>query len=399
MDKKLKQNLILVICGALIFAILMNFSSVISIAGTLLSLMMPVIVGAILALFISVPVCGTEKIIRKIFVKRKHKPSDKTNLITSFIFTIICILLAITLVTAFIVPALLQSVQSIYSIAEKRIPDLLQYLLKFLSERGISTEWISKIISKIDLEGLMKNVSSYLTSFLSSFIGVISSTVNITISFVFAVIIAIYMVLDKKHLCRSAKYLVYAYLKKPAADRITYFCSLFGKTFAKFLSGQCFEAIILGVLMFIAFSVFRLPYASLVGVITAFCALLPYVGATLSCVVSVLLAFIVDPSKAILCVIVYLCVQFIENQFIYPHVVGNSVGLSALYTLVAALIGGSLFGIIGILFFIPLTAVIITIIKENSAKRLSKKGLFDMISENTLHDISENGHTENTKQN
>ena len=399
MDKKLKQNLILVICGALIFAILMNFSSVISIAGTLLSLMMPVIVGAILALFISVPVCGTEKIIRKIFVKRKHKPSDKTILITSFIFTIICILLAITLVTAFIVPALLQSVQSIYSIAEKRIPDLLQYLLKFLSERGISTEWISKIISKIDLEGLMKNVSSYLTSFLSSFIGVISSTVNITISFVFAVIIAIYMVLGKKHLCRSAKYLVYAYLKKPAADRITYFCSLFGKTFAKFLSGQCFEAIILGVLMFIAFSVFRLPYASLVGVITAFCALLPYVGATLSCVVSVLLAFIVDPSKAILCVIVYLCVQFIENQFIYPHVVGNSVGLSALYTLVAALIGGSLFGIIGILFFIPLTAVIITIIKENSAKRLSKKGLFDMISENTLHDISENGHTENTKQN
>lgn len=190
-----------------------EFSSVISIAGTLLSLMMPVIVGAILALFISVPVCGTEKIIRKIFVKRKHKPSDKTILITSFIFTIICILLAITLVTAFIVPALLQSVQSIYSIAEKRIPDLLQYLLKFLSERGISTEWISKIISKIDLEGLMKNVSSYLTSFLSSFIGVISSTVNITISFVFAVIIAIYMVLDKKHLCRSAKYLVYAYLK------------------------------------------------------------------------------------------------------------------------------------------------------------------------------------------
>lgn len=397
MDKKLKQNLILVICGALIFAILMNFSSVISIAGTLLSLMMPVIVGAILALFISVPVCGTEKIIRKIFAKRKHKPSEKTVLITSFIFTIICILLAITLVTAFIVPALLQSVQSIYSIAEKRIPDLLQYMLKILSERGISTEWISKIISKIDLEGLMKNVSSYLTSFLSSFIGVISSTVNITISFVFAVIIAIYMVLDKKHLCRSAKYLVYAYLKKPAADRITYFCSLFGKTFAKFLSGQCFEAIILGVLMFIAFSVFRLPYASLVGVITAFCALLPYVGATLSCVVSVLLAFIVDPSKAILCVIVYLCVQFIENQFIYPHVVGNSVGLSALYTLVAALIGGSLFGIIGILFFIPLTAVIIAIIKENSAKRLSEKGLYDMISENKLQDISENGHTENTK--
>ena len=383
MDKKLKQNLILVICGALIFAVLLNFSSVVSIIGNLLSLLMPVMVGAILALFISVPVCGTEKIIRKIFNKRKHKPLEKTVLITSFIFTIICILLAITLVIAFIVPALVQSVQSIYSIAEKRIPDLLQYLLQFMSEKGISTEWFSKAISKIDLEGLMKNVSSYITTFLSSFIGVISSTVNITISFIFAVIIAIYMVLDKKHLCSSAKNLAYAYLKKPAADRITYFCSLFGKTFAKFLSGQCVEAIILGVLMFIAFTVFRLPYASLVGVITAFCALLPYVGATLSCVVSVLLAFIVDPSKAILCVIVYLCVQFI-----YPHVVGNSVGLSALYTLVAALIGGSLFGIIGILFFIPLTAVIIAIINENSAKRLSEKGLSEMIAESPSQDVS-----------
>lgn len=396
MDKKLKQNLILVICGALIFAILLNFSSMVSIIGNLLSLLMPVMVGAILALFISVPVCGTEKIIRKIFNKRKHKPSEKTVLITSFIFTIICILLAITLVIAFIVPALVQSVQSIYSIAEKRIPDLLQYLLQFMSEKGISTEWFSKAISKIDLEGLMKNVSSYITTFLSSFIGVISSTVNITISFIFAVIIAIYMVLDKKHLCSSAKNLAYAYFKKTVADRITYFCSLFGKTFAKFLSGQCVEAIILGVLMFIAFTVFRLPYASLVGVITAFCALLPYVGATLSCVVSVLLAFIVDPSKAILCVIVYLCVQFIENQFIYPHVVGNSVGLSALYTLVAALIGGSLFGIIGILFFIPLTAVIIAIINENSAKRLSEKGLSEMIAESPSQDVSSADDPEDT---
>lgn len=126
--------------------------------------------------------------------------------------------------------------------------------------------------------------------------------------------------------------------------------------------------------MFVSFSIFRLPYAGLVAVLTAVCAFIPYIGAFVSCVTGALLTLIYDPSKVILCVIVYSVVQFIENQFIYPHVVGNSVGLSALWTLLAALIGGKLFGLVGILFFIPLTAVIITLVEESTDKRIAKKG-------------------------
>ena len=130
---------------------------------------------------------------------------------------------------------------------------------------------------------------------------------------------------------------------------------------------------ILGVLMALAFSVFKIPYGSLVGVLTAICAIIPYVGALISCVVSVFLVLLVDPVLAVRCLIVYLAVQFIENQFIYPRVVGKSVGLSPLYTLVAAMIGGELFGIIGIIFFIPLTAVVIELVKEDACRRLRAK--------------------------
>ena len=133
------------------------------------------------------------------------------------------------------------------------------------------------------------------------------------------------------------------------------------------------EAIILGVLMFIFFSIFRLPYAPLVAVVTAVCAFIPYIGAFTACVIGAFLTLLVSPSQVILCIIVYNVVQFVENQFIYPHVVGSSVGLSPLLTLIAALVGGKLLGLVGIIFFIPLTAVIRTLLAEATEKRIGKK--------------------------
>ena len=125
--------------------------------------------------------------------------------------------------------------------------------------------------------------------------------------------------------------------------------------------------------MFASFMIFRLPYGSLVGVLTAVCAIIPYVGAFISGAVSVFLTALYDPTLAIRCVAVYLAVQFVENQLIYPRVVGESVGLPPLYTLIAAMIGGNLFGIVGILFFIPLMAVAIDLVREDAEQRLKSR--------------------------
>jgi len=178
-------------------------------------------------------------------------------------------------------------------------------------------------------------------------------------------------VLGRRALGRQCRGFLCAYFKKPTAERICHVAKLTHDTYTKFFSGQCIEVLILGTMIFLAFSVFRIPYAALIAVLTAAFAFVPYIGAFASCLIGVLLTLMAVPEKAILCFIVYQMVQFIENQFIYPHVVGGSVGLSPLWTLLAALLGGKLFGIIGIVFFIPLAAVIAQLLHGDIEHRLA----------------------------
>ena len=125
----------------------------------------------------------------------------------------------------------------------------------------------------------------------------------------------------------------------------------------------------LGSLIFIAFSIAKLPYAGLIAVMTGFCAFIPYVGAFIACFIGTLLTLLSSPSQALLCILVYMAVQFVENQFIYPNVVGSSVGLPPLFTLLAVMLGGKLLGLIGMIFFIPLMAVVYSLVREDVQRR------------------------------
>mgnify|MGYP000237759497 CR=1 FL=1 len=224
----------------------------------------------------------------------------------------------------------------------------------------------------IDWEQLLHKVTSGLDTVLVNAAGAVSATVNLVVTASFALIISVYLSLG--HRAWATRPAPGARLPQARPCRLgAEVLRLFRQSFANFLTGQCSEAVILGMLMSLAFSLFRIPYGSLVGMLTAICAIIPYVGALLSCVISVLLVLLVDPLLAVRALLVYLAVQFIENQFIYPRVVGKSVGLSPLYTLVAAMIGGKLFGILGILFFIPLTAVVLELVKEDACRRLRTK--------------------------
>ncbi len=219
----------------------------------------------------------------------------------------------------------------------------------------------------------MQSIGSGANLFFEGVMSTVSSAASVVVTTSFGLIIGIYLTLGKEQVCRHARKLIYAYLKPVWADNILHISQTFNRTFANFLSGQCAEAVILGILMFLAFSIFKLPYGSLVGVLTAVCAIIPYIGAFMSGAVSVILALLISPALAVRCLIVYLIVQFIENQMIYPKVVGGSVGLPPLYTLIAAMIGGKLFGIIGIIFFIPLMAVVVELVKEDAENRLRRR--------------------------
>lgn len=370
MKNKTKQNLLIIIIGVGLFAALMNLHLVLNFVEKVMGIVLPVIVGGILALFINVPMTGIEKRLRRILGKRKKKPSDKFCRGVSFMLTFVCIALVLALVFTLLIPELASTVKGLYLLIEARLPEWIVYL----ESPDPDAEWLEEVLAGINLEKIAQNIGSGANLFFERIVNTVSSAASAAVTAAFGLIISIYLTLGKERVCRHAKKLVYAYLKPAWADYFLHISRIFNKSFANFLSGQCTEAVILGTLMCFAFTIFRLPYGSLIGVLTAVCAIIPYVGAFLSGVVSVILALLISPVLAVRCLIVYVVVQFIENQMIYPRVVGGSVGLPPLYTLIAAMIGGKLFGIIGIIFFIPLMAVVVELVKEDAGNRLSRRG-------------------------
>lgn len=366
MEHKTKQYLIVTVCGVTLFAVLFHLPNVIGVLEQVFHLILPIIVGGILSIFFAVPMNGIEKGLTKIFKKTKKPPSAKLLHILSFVLALLCVILVLVLVFTLLIPEIIRSSQNLLIQLEEMIPQWLTYL----EGKGINASWLDELFAGLSLEKVMGSVSSGINTLLTNVVGALSSTLNFILTTGFALIISFYIVLNKERLCGHARKLILAYWNPKWADRTLWFCRMFSQSFTKFLTGQCTEAVILGVLMFLAFTVFKLPYASLVGLLTAVCAIIPYIGAFTSLGISLLFTLLNAPSLALRCIVVCFVVQFIENQFIYPRVVGSSVGLPPVYMLIAALLGGKLFGIAGIIFFIPIAAVVFDFVKEDISERV-----------------------------
>ena len=179
--------------------------------------------------------------------------------------------------------------------------------------------------------------------------------------------------LQKERLSVQARKILYAYFPQKRVEKVLSICSLTYDTFSHFLTGQCTEAVILGAMFFVVMGILRLPYALLVGILIAFTALIPIFGAFIGCIVGAFLIFMVNPAQALVFVVVFFILQQIEGNFIYPHVVGNSVGLPSIWVLAAVTVGGSMMGIVGMLIFIPAGSVIYALFRENVYQRLQRK--------------------------
>src|SRR5699024_10481952 len=304
-----------------------------------------------------------------------HPPKpNKALRMVSLLLTFVCIIVVVALAVVMLIPELRKSIMSVIVQIQKSLPAMMDYLYGL----GIDTTWLEQQIAAIDLAaidfkelfGQMLNGAS---SMLGTLVGAVTATVSVLGTALFSLVIALYILIDKENLSRQTKKLLYAFVKQPVADQIYHVGILIREVFGQFLSGQSMEAGVLGVLMCIALSLFRIPYASLIAVLTAVCAFVPYVGAFISCGIGVALILLVNPLQAILCLVVYQVVQFIENQFIYPHVVGSSVGLEPLWTIIAVLVGGAAFGILGMIFFIPVMAVVYTLLKETVNARIERQ--------------------------
>ena len=360
MNKQLKQQILVVAFGVTLFAVLMNLNDVAGFFRTFTSILSPVFSGLLLAFILSVPMLGIARRLTGVFPRLKEKTVDALSLMT-------CVAVLVCLLCVLAIPQLTASVKSIAVLVRANWPNW----AILLNSYGIDTTELTKLAASFNWKMAVEKLFTGAGVVIGSVVDLAGSTVTVTVNAVFAIVIMFYVLLGRRELGRQCRGFLCAYFKKPTAERICHVAKLTHDTYTKFFSGQCIEVLILGTMIFLAFSAFRIPYAALTAVLTAAFAFVPYIGAFASCLIGVLLTLMAVPEKAILCFIVYQMVQFIENQFIYPHVVGSSVGLSPLWTLLAALLGGKLFGIIGIVFFIPLAAVIAQLLHGDIEHRLA----------------------------
>ncbi len=366
---RFKDCLLLIAFAALLLLVVVHFNGAVGLLGNLMGVLHPVILAAIIAFVLNVPMNAIGNRLEKLFAGKSKRPSQDVIGAVSLLLTLLALVLVIVLVTTTAVPGLVQSVRSIYDLIQQKLPLVLAYL----ESLQLDTDLLESFFSQLNVEGLLQSITSNAGSVLSAVVGTASSTIGALTSFAIALVIALYIMLGKRTLGHQARALAYANLKRERADRLCYIARLIGRTYSKFLSGQCIEAVILGMMLFISLGLAKVPYAGVLATLTAVMSFIPIVGAFLACLIGVLLVLMVSPIKALVCLAVFLCVQFVEGHFIYPKVVGNSVGLPPLWTLLAVLIGGNLLGILGMLFFIPLTAVVYTLLTENTQRKLNEK--------------------------
>ena len=307
------------------------------------------------------------------FLNKKIKNKKKIVRIISVVLSLLIFIIVIIFVAFLLLPQLISNIELLINSMPQLISSIQNFIIDLLDKYPDIQIEIERIFNEI---GNINNViTTILKCFVSGAISFISSLVSSIITLFTGIVFAIYMLSQKEYLKNCFKKLMYAYIKKDHVDKIMDIFKLSSITFSKFISGQCVEAVILGTIFFVVLSVFRFPYALIISVLTAVTALIPIFGAMIAMVVGSILIATTSPIQALIFIIVFQIIQQIEGNFIYPKVVGKSVGLSPMWTLLAITVGGNLYGIIGMLLGLPLASIVYALVKNDVNKKIKEKGL------------------------
>lgn len=357
----------------LIYTLFQHAGSVWSCFTMLLGIIQPFLFGVGLAFVLNVPMRFFER--RALFFLDRHAWSEKWKRPLALLLVAALVALVVYAVTSLLVPELIRTIESILRL----LPKAYNMVNEWLKQYGFDlSQYIQTSVFSDSPDQLRSQVESVLNLALRGAVystNVIGAVYSSVLQFFFTVMFTIYLLFAKERLRRQVFQVGYAYMPEDRMDRLGVIGGLTQRTFSSFITGQCLEALILGVMFFIAMSLFGMPYVLLISVFIAITALIPVIGAWLGCIVGALLILMADPMQALGFVILFLVLQQLEGNLIYPHVMGNAIGLPSVWVLLAVVVGQGLMGIIGMLLFIPLTSVIYALIKEHVGKRLDKRGL------------------------
>lgn len=359
------KTLFVVAFGILLYELLENISSVRSAVSGFFSVITPIFIGIAIAFIANMPMHFLEA---KVFRRWKTSSLKRAVCLTLAMLFMLAIL---ALLVVIIGPSLVDSVKTL---AE----DFDEYARK-LTEWGTTT-WENlhlnaDIAAKLQElgENILTEIDQYISKAMSWAVKVTVNVAGIIVDLLFAFIISIYCLASKETLLRQARKLTKAMFNERASDKIIDVAGKTNTSLYNYLYGMITECFILGILCFIGMSIFRFPFALLISVMVGVGQIVPIVGAWFSAAVGTLIIFVVDPARAVWFLVLVLAIQQFEGNVIYPRVVGSAVGISGLWVMIALLLGGGLFGLLGAILCVPIMAVIHTLTREWVNRRLEEK--------------------------
>ena len=334
----------------------------------------PFVTGAAIAFVLNVPMRAIErplKGIKKLGLRRA----------IAIVLTLLVVALVLTGVVYLLVPQMIITIESLIETIPGFFTRVQADVTAFLNNNPDLLAWLQNNtdIENFNWQGMIENAVGILSNGVTTVVDMVKNTIvglstgifNAVLSFVFA----LYCLSRKEILARQGRMLVYSILPEKSGDETIRILRMTNSSFSNFISGQCLEALILGALFAVFMLIFNMPYVPLISVIISVTALVPIVGAFIGCVVGAFFILMVDPQLAFWFVIMFLILQQLENNLIYPRVVGSSIGLPGMWVLLAVAIGGDLMGIGGMLLMIPLAAVMYNLLREFAEKQLAKRGV------------------------
>ena len=374
-----KQIIKIVVIAIVLLVALLNIIQIWEIFKVFLNILSPFIWGLAIAFILNIFMTFYEN---KLFKSRKAKKNNNKELkqkkngikrVCSIALSIITIIAVITIIMLLIIPQFVEVIKNLVI----NIPDYLENLKFFAMDITEKVPEINNFIQniQIDTEALRNGIMNISKDVLDITVNQVSNLFSNVVNFFIAIVFAVYILANKEGLKVQAKEFIYARLDKEKADYILKVSRLSRDSFRNFLTGQAKEAVILGVLCAIGMLILGIPYAGPIGALTALTAFVPIVGAFIGGFIGAVLIVAVDPIKAIIFIIFIIVLQQVEGNLIYPHVVGKNIGLPSIWVLVAITIGGSLFGIMGMIVGLPILSIIYAIVTENTKNKIKEKGL------------------------
>lgn len=377
----------IILISIVFYAVVNNLGSVGNILSFVFGVLAPLFIGLCLAFILNLPLRFFENKVFGRLTKKNGRVWAKIKRPLCIILSILCIIAFLAILLSFIIPEFIRTCTSFLL----SLPDNMEKLNVFIRDfanrfhlpidpYSINLDWDS--ISAWALQLLTSNSANITQGAITIVTGVINSIVNFVLGFVFS----IYVLASKEALGKLIKSFIYSTMKRENAKKLISVVILSNKAFSGFISGQCVECILIGVLCFIGMLIFQFPYALMVSCVISITAFIPVFGAVVGAIIGALLIFIVDPIKALWFIIYIIILQQIESNVLYPRIMGKHVGLPGIWVLIAVTVGGGLFGVGGIIFSVPLCSVLYTLFDRWIIKRLEERNI---CHRSMSHDSSE----------